>query len=65
MRVEGDAARSWTAVRLDSLQSVEGAKGQLLLADTETGECIWKDLSGERCEARLGPHAIRLVEVRR
>lgn len=64
MRVEGELAARWTAVRLDSLQSVEG-KGQLLLADSETGEVAWKDRTGEVCKANLGPHAIRLVEYRR
>jgi len=64
MRVEGEAAKTYTAVRLDSLASVEG-KGRLILADTDTGEVRWEDRAGTACEARLGPHAIRLVEVRR
>jgi hypothetical protein len=51
-------------VRLDSLLSVEG-KGRLFLADTETGEVKWRDRTDTVCELRLGPRAIRLVEVRR
>ena len=65
MRIEGDAAARWSAVRLDSLQSVEGARGRLLLADTDTGEVRWKDRTDAVCEARLGPQAIRLIEARR
>jgi len=65
MRVEGDAALRFSAVRLDSMAPVEGARGTLLFCDSETGEVRWRDRSGEACEARLGPHAIRLVEVRR
>lgn len=64
MRVEGDAALRFSAVRLDSLTSVEG-KGKLLLADSETGEVVWTDRTGETCKATLGAHAIRLVEYRR
>jgi hypothetical protein len=64
MRVEGEAAKSWTAVRLDSLVSVEG-KGKLISADTETGEVVWTDRTGETCRATLGAHAIRLVEYRK
>jgi hypothetical protein len=63
MRVEGEAASGWSAVRLDSLQSVE--RGVLVLADAETGEVGWKDRAGELRQVRLGPHAIRLIEVRR
>ena len=65
MRVEGESAARFSAVRLDSLQSVEGAKGKLLLADTDTGEVKWKDRTDTVCEARLGPQAIRLIEAKR
>lgn len=65
MRVEGESAARFSAVRLDSLQSVEGAKGLLLLADTDTGEVKWKDRTDTVCEARLGPQAIRLIEAKR
>lgn len=65
MRVEGELAAGWSAIRLDSLQSVEGAKGQLVMADTDTGEVAWKDKTGELCQVRLGPQALRLVRGRR
>ena len=65
MRIEGDPAARWSAVRLDSLQSVEGAKGLLLMADTDTGEVRWRDRTDTVCEARLGPQAIRLIEAKR
>ena len=65
MRVEGDAALRWSAVRLDSLQSVEGARGRLLMADTDTGEVRWRDRTDTVCELRLGPQAIRLIEAKR
>jgi len=64
MRVEGETASRWSAVRLDSLSSVEG-RGLLLMADTETGEVVWRDRSGEVCKAMLGIHAIRLVSLAR
>ena len=65
MRIEGEPAARWSAVRLDSLASVEGARGTLLMADTDTGEVKWKDGTDTLCEARLGPQAIRLIEARR
>lgn len=65
MRIEGEAAAGWSAVRLDSLQAVEGAHGRLLLADTDTGEVKWTDKTGTACELRLGPQAIRLIGARR
>lgn len=65
MRVEGEGASSYSAIRLDSLQSIEGAKGQLVMADTDTGEVAWKDRTGQLCQASLGPGAIRLIGARR
>jgi hypothetical protein len=61
MRVEGEVAAGWTAVRLDSLESIEGAKGQLVMCDTDTGEVAWKDRTGQLCQLRLGANTIRLV----
>jgi hypothetical protein len=60
MQVEGEMATRYTAVRLDSLQSVEG-KGTLLRADTDTGEVRWRDHTDTVCETRLGPNSIKLV----
>lgn len=65
MKIEGEAAARFSAVRLDSMAPVEGARGVLLMADSETGEVRWRDKTDTVCEASLGPHAIRLVEVRR
>lgn len=65
MRVEGETAARMSAVRLDSLQAVEGVRGQLVMADTDTGEVAWKDRTGALCQASLGPGAIRLVGVKR
>lgn len=61
MRIEGEGAAGWTAVRLDSMESVEGNKGRLLLADTDTGEVVWRDKTGEVCRQTFGMHTIRLV----
>ena len=63
MQVEGETAQKWSAVRLDSLQSVEGS-GRLIKADDQTGEVHWADRTGAACSVTLGGHAIRLV-VRR
>jgi len=61
MRVEGEAARHWSAVRLDSFAPVEGGKGTLTLADDQTGEVKWTDTTGEACTVTLGNHAIQIV----
>jgi hypothetical protein len=60
MRVDGEAARNYSAVRLDSFASVEG-KGKLTLADDATGEVRWADAAGETRTVTLGNHAIRSV----
>ena len=65
MRIEGEVAARWSAIRLDSLESVEGARGTLLMADTDTGEVRWRDRTDTVCETRLGPQAIRLIEAKR
>ena len=65
MRIEGDSAANWSAVRLDSLEAVEGARGTLLLADTDTGEVKWRDRTQTVCELRLGPQMVRLIGVKR
>lgn len=63
MRVEGEEAAGWSAVRLDSFEPVEGA-GLLICADDATGEVAWRDVTNTACRADLGPHAIRLVRRR-
>lgn len=60
MRVEGEDAQRWSAVRLDTLTSIEGA-GRLMLADDVTGEVRWSDKTNESCAKNFGPHAIRIV----
>ena len=59
MKVEGDLAHGYTAVRLDSFESVEG-KGVLVYADDSTGECRWKDKADQICAKTLGPHMISI-----
>jgi len=65
MTVVGEEARKWSAIRLDSLQSVEGARGKLLSADEGTGVVQWEDRAGETRRATLGLGAIRLVKKAR
>lgn len=62
MRIERETATNMTAVRLDTLASVEG-NGTLVMADTMTGEVIWVDRTGSVRKVALGPHAIRLVRL--
>ena len=64
MHVEGEEARKWSAIRLDSFFAVEGAAGRLTLADDVTGEVQWRDKTDTACVAQLGSHAIRLVRRR-
>lgn len=52
----------WTAVRLDTMASVEGT-GRLIEVDTTTGEVVWRDRTGSVNKVVLGPHAIRLVRL--
>jgi len=59
MRIAGEEAARWQAVRRDSLETVN--RGPLLLADDETGLVEWKDGSGEPKRVTLGPGAIKLM----
>jgi hypothetical protein len=59
MKVEGEAARSHRAVRLDSCENV--SKGELVSADDITGEVVRTDKTGERKMLTLGPAAIRIL----
>lgn len=58
MKVSGQDASAYKAVLLDSLNDVPG---QLISADTETGEVSTKDKTGETKNFTFGPHRIRLV----
>lgn len=58
MRVEGDTAKHYVAVRLDSYLNAH--QGELILADEDTGEVKWKDKTGVERSLTLGGHAIRI-----
>ncbi len=45
MRLVGDDASPFNAVRRDSLENVN--KGPLVLVDDQTGEVAWTDKTGE------------------
>lgn len=51
--------REWSAVRLDTLEQVN--KGDLALADDDTGMVEWIDRTGTKRSTSLGPHAIRII----
>lgn len=58
MKLEGDAAKTYDAVRRDSCVTVN--KGILTFADTDTGEVKWKDSVGEEVVAKLEPYNLLL-----
>lgn len=60
MKVEGEGARGYSAIRTDSMAAVEG-NGRLVYADTDTGEVRWKDKTDELRAETFGAHAIRIV----
>lgn len=59
MRVEGEEAQAFKAVRLDSFLDVN--KGELVSADEMTGEVRWRDHvnPGDIKSLNLGAHNIR------
>ena len=59
MKIEGDGAKAYRAVRLDSFADVN--RGELVSADDETGTVQYKDKTGETCTVTLGPHAIVIL----
>ena len=59
MRVEGEGAKNFNAVRLDSLMNAN--IGPLLLADEDTGEVVYNDRTGTAVQLKLGSHAIRIL----
>ncbi len=59
MKVDGDGAAGYKAVRTDSFIDVN--HGILLSADDQIGHVVWKDKVGEQKEVTLGPHSIRIV----
>jgi len=59
MLVNGDTAKDFNAIRLDSLENAN--KGELVAADEDTGAVTYKDRAGENVTLALGPHAIKLL----
>ena len=59
MKIDGEAAKGFRAVRLDSLENAN--KGELVSADEDTGAVVYKDRSGEPVTLQLGAHAIRIL----
>jgi len=59
MRIAGEIARQWAAVRLDSLEQVNS--GSLVTADDESGYVEWVDRIGSSHSVSLGPSAIRII----
>lgn len=59
MKVEGETAASYRAVRLDNFENAN--KGELVMADDMTGEVHYKDQAGETKVLKLGEHAIRIL----
>ncbi len=60
MRLVGDDAAPFNAMRLDNFENVN--KGPLVLVDDQTGEVAWTDKSSELKSITLGIHAIRIVK---
>jgi hypothetical protein len=63
MRVSGEDAKNWQAVRTDSLETVN--RGVLTMASEDTGDVQWIDRTGQPAQAALGPNAIRLLPAYR
>ena len=61
MIVTGENAKDCRVVRLDSFADVVPAKGELISADDQTGEVVFKDATGEEKRLTLGLHAIRIL----
>ena len=60
MIVSGEAAPQFNAVRLDNFENAN--KGPLVSADSETGEVVYLDVTGEQKTLKLGDHAIRILK---
>jgi hypothetical protein len=59
MRVDGDVAKFYNAVRLDNFMNAN--VGELVMADDVTGEVSYKDQTGETKSMTLGQHAIKIL----
>jgi len=60
MKIEGDAAHLYRAVRLDSFEDAN--RGELVSADDDTGIVVYKDTPETTKTLTLGPHAIRILK---
>jgi hypothetical protein len=60
MKVSGEEAKSYDAVRLDTYMSVNG-RGYLIEADEITGNVIYKDTPDTQKTIVLGMNAIKIV----
>ena len=63
VRIAGEDAKRWAAVRLDTLEQVN--TGVLTLADDLLGTVEWCDKTGNTRTVSLGPQAIRLIRAYR
>jgi hypothetical protein len=64
MKIDGDEAKFFNAVRLDSFQNVN--QGTLISADEQTGEVHWSEkITNEDLTLTLGPNAIKIISVKR
>lgn len=58
MRVDGDEAKGFSVVRLDSLEQVPGT---LVSADEQSGTVVTADKTGSTKTFELGPRNIRII----
>ena len=63
MRVSGEEAMRYQAVRKDTLETVN--RGPLIMADEETGRVEWRTRAGETSAITLGPQSIKLMTAYR
>ncbi len=63
MKVSGEEAIRYQAVRKDTLETVN--HGILVMADEETGRVEWRTKSGEMSAITLGPQSIKLMTAYR
>lgn len=59
MKVEGEEAKRFKVVRLDSY--TDAHKGELVRADDQTGSFEYRDTAETTKSVTLGEHAIRIV----
>jgi len=59
MKIEGDDAKHYRAVRLDSFLNAN--LGELVSADDVTGQVIYRDTPETTKTLELGDHAIKIL----